>query len=213
MNGPAAYLQSMKSEKEKMIAGELYDPLDAVLAADRLRTRLLLKGLNEGREDRPEKRTAVLQQLLPNAGKGLWLQPPFYCDYGYNLHTGEKVFFNFNCVVLDVSTVTIGSRTMFGPAVQIYAATHPLNHLERSSGLEYAKPIAIGDDVWIGGGAVICPGITIGHRSVIGAGSVVTKNIPDDVFAGGNPCKVIRPLTPVAGSPSIAAINTEHNHL
>lgn len=110
------------------------------------------------------------------------------------MQVGERVFFNFNCVVLDVAPVTIGSRTMFGPNVQIYTATHPLNHIERSSGREYAKPIKIGEDVWVGGSVVICPGVTIGNRSVIGAGSVVTKDIPDDVFAAGNPCKVIRHL-------------------
>ena len=104
------------------------------------------------------------------------------------------MYFNFNCVVLDVAQVTIGSRTMFGPNVQIYTATHPMNYKERTSGVEYAKPIIIGADVWIGGNAVICPGVEIGDRTVIGAGSVVTKNIPADVFAAGNPCKVIRSL-------------------
>jgi len=184
----------MKTQKEKMIAGELYDPLDAMLVADRLQTRLLLKELNDSGEDETEKRKNILAKLILNAAEGLWLQPPFYCDYGYNLHIGEKVFFNFNCVVLDVSTVTIGSRTMFGPNVQLYTATHPINHVERASGLEYAKPIVIGDDVWVGGSVVVCPGVRIGHRSVIGAGSVVTKDIPADVFAAGNPCMVIREL-------------------
>jgi maltose O-acetyltransferase len=107
---------------------------------------------------------------------------------------GEKVFFNFNCVALDVAKVTIGSRTLFGPNVQIYTATHPMNHAERASGLEFAKPISIGEDCWIGGSVVICPGVNIGDRTVIGAGSVVTKNIPPDVFAAGNPCRVIRSL-------------------
>ncbi|WP_018478366.1 sugar O-acetyltransferase [Pontibacter roseus] len=184
----------MKTEKEKMLAGELYDPLDQQLVEDRLRTRLLIKELNDSREDQTEERTRVLQQLIPHAGDGLWLQPPFYCDYGYNIQAGEKVFFNFNCVVLDVTQVTIGSRTLFGPNVQIYTATHPMNHQERASGVEFAKPISIGEDVWVGGSVVICPGVTIGSRSVIGAGSVVTKDIPADVFAAGNPCKVIRQL-------------------
>lgn len=187
----------MKTEKEKMIAGELYDPLDKQLVEDRLRTRLLIKALNDTRENEIVERIQILQQLIPHAGAGLWLQPPFYCDYGYNMNVGEKVFFNFNCIVLDVAPVKIGSRTMFGPNVQIYTATHPLNHKERASGLEYAVPIVIGEDVWIGGSAVICPGVTIGDRTVIGAGSVVTKNIPADVFAAGNPCRVIRYLTKV----------------
>jgi len=184
----------MKTEKEKMIAGELYDPLDKQLVEDRLKARLLIKALNDTREDEITARIGILQELIPNAGAGLWLQPPFYCDYGYNMTIGEKVFFNFNCIVLDVAPVIICSRTMFGPNVQVYTATHPLNHHERASGLEYAKPITIGQDVWVGGSAVICPGVTIGDRSVIGAGSVVTKDIPADVFAAGNPCKVIRSL-------------------
>jgi maltose O-acetyltransferase len=184
----------MKSEKEKMVAGELYDPLDKQLSEERLRARLLIKDLNESSEDQPEERSRILKALLPHSNPDVWIQPPFYCDYGYNIQIGAKVFFNFNCVVLDVAQVTIGSRTMFGPNVQIYTATHPMNHNVRASGLENAKPIVIGDDVWIGGSAVICPGVTIGDRSVIGAGSVVTKNIPADVFAAGNPCRVIRSL-------------------
>ena len=131
---------------------------------------------------------------MPQASPDLWLQPPFYCDYGYNIKVGERVFFNFNCIVLDVAPVIIGSRTLFGPNVQVYTATHPLNPMERSSGLEFAKPIVIGEDVWIGGSAVICPGVTIGDGTTIGAGSVVTKDIPSTVFAAGNPCKVIRNL-------------------
>jgi Acetyltransferase (isoleucine patch superfamily) len=184
----------MKSEKEKMLAGELYNPLDAVLSADRLKTRLLLKELNDSREDDTVGRKRILSELLPHAGEGLWLQPPFYCDYGYNIKAGEKVFFNFNCVVLDVMEVVIGSRTLFGPNVQIYTAMHPMDAQERATGLEFAQPVTIGEDVWVGGSVVICPGVTIGHRAVIGAGSIVTKDIPDGVFAAGNPCKVIRQL-------------------
>ena len=184
----------MKTEKEKMLAGELYDALDAQLSEERTKARLLIKQLNETAEDAVEERTRILRELIPGAGEGLWLQPPFYCDYGSNMSVGDKVFFNFNCVVLDVAQVTIGSRTLFGPNVQIYTATHPINYRERASGLEYAKPIRIGDDVWVGGSAVICPGVTIGDRSVIGAGSVVTRDIPSDVFAAGNPCRVVREL-------------------
>ncbi|NDK54557.1 sugar O-acetyltransferase [Pontibacter fetidus] len=184
----------MQTEKEKMLAGELYDPLDPQLSEERLQARLLLQQLNNSHEDYPIERSRILKELIPNSGEGLWLQPPFYCDYGYNIIVGEKVFLNFNCVVLDVMPVTIGSRTLFGPNVQIYTATHPLNYKERASGLEYAKPITIGEDVWVGGSVVICPSVTIGDRSVIGAGSVVTKDIPAGVFAAGNPCKVIREL-------------------
>jgi len=182
----------MKSEKEKMLAGELYNALDPQLSIERMNARLLIKQLNDSREDQVEERNQILKKLIPNAGKGLWLQPPFYCDYGYNIKVGDGVFFNFNCVVLDVAQVIIGSRTLIGPNVQIYTATHPMNYQERATGLEYAKPITIGEDVWLGGSVVICPGVTIGDRSVIGAGSVVTKDIPADVFAAGNPCKVIK---------------------
>ncbi|GGG26241.1 sugar O-acetyltransferase [Pontibacter amylolyticus] len=184
----------MMTEKEKMLAGELYDPLDKQLSDERLQTRLLLKELNDSREDQVEERSRILKALIPNSGEGLWLQPPFYCDYGYNMVVGDRVFFNFNCVVLDVMEVRIGSRTLFGPNVQVYTATHPMDHQIRASGVENARPISIGEDVWIGGSVVICPGVTIGDRSVIGAGSVVTKDIPADVFAAGNPCRVIRHL-------------------
>lgn len=182
----------MRTEKEKMIAGEMYNPSDKELEDNRLQTRLSIKALNETREDEIVERRRLLKQLIPNAALDLWVEPPFFCDYGYNIRVGERVFFNFNCIILDVAPVTIGARTMFGPNVQVYTATHPLNHIERSSGLEYAKAIVIGEDVWVGGSAVICPGVTIGDRSVIGAGSVVTKDIPSDVFAAGNPCKTIK---------------------
>lgn len=182
----------MKTEKEKMLSGELYDALDSELSRERMQSRLLLQKINATPEDQVEELNRLLKSLLPNSGQGLWIQPPFYCDYGSNIELGEKVFFNFNCVVLDVMRVKIGSRSLLGPNVQIYTAMHPLDHQERASGLEFAKPIEIGEDVWIGGSAVICPGVSIGARSIIGAGSVVTKDIPSDVFAAGNPCKVIR---------------------
>jgi len=185
----------MKTEKEKMLSGELYNALDDEISNERTKARLLIQKLNLANADDTDTINKILKELIPNAGKDLWIQPPFYCDYGYNIEAGEKVFFNFNCVVLDVMKVSIGSRTLFGPNVQIYTATHPVNFQERASGLEYAKPITIGEDVWVGGSVVICPGVTIGNRTVIGAGSVVTKDIPDDVFAAGNPCKVIRSLS------------------
>lgn len=184
----------VKTEKEKMLAGELYNSLDPELVAGRRRARLLAKRLNDSSEDDKELRHALLQELFGSSGENLWLEPPFYCDYGSNIHVGDNVFFNFNCVVLDVAEVTIGSRTMFGPAVQIYTATHPIEAHERMKGLEAGNPIAIGKDVWVGGGAIILPGVSIGDRSVIGAGAVVTRDIPADVFAGGNPCRVLRQL-------------------
>ena len=183
----------MKSEKSKMLAGELYDPLDPELAHERQRCRDLCKRLNDSREDQIEERRRILNELFgyPNDA---WIQPPFFCDYGYYIVLGTKVFFNFNCVVLDVMRVEIGNNVLFGPSVQIYTATHPMNAEERRKWLEAAKPVSIGSDVWVGGAAIICPGVAIGDRSVIGAGSVVTRSIPADVFAAGNPCRVIRPL-------------------
>ena len=184
----------MQTEREKMLAGELYDPLDAELVQDRVRARNLCRELNAGSEDDQKLRRRVLQELLGAGGESAWIQPPFYCDYGSNIELGERVFFNFNCVVLDVCRVVIGDFTLFGPAVQIYTATHPMNaELRRKQ--ECGKPIAIGADVWVGGGAIICPGVSIGSRSVIGAGSVVTRDIPAAVFAAGNPCRVIRQIT------------------
>ncbi len=184
----------MKTEKQKMLSGELYDASDKELTNERFQARLLLKELNDKRENEAEKIDQILKYLIPNKGKDLFIQTPFYCDYGSNIVVGDNVYFNFNCVVLDVMKVSIGSRTMMGPNVQIYTATHPINYKERATGLEFAKPITIGEDVWLGGNTVVCPGVSIGDRSVIGAGSVVTKDIPADVFAAGNPCKVIRKL-------------------
>lgn len=184
----------MRTEWEKMVAGELYRALDPELSALRRRARLLTRELNASRDDEEELRLGILRELIPNAGPGLWIEPPFYCDYGRNITVGERVFMNFDCVVLDVAPVVIGDYTQFGPAVQVYTATHPLDAAERRSGLEFGKAISIGADVWIGGGAVICPGVSIGSRSVVGAGSVVTRDIPADVFAAGNPARVIRNL-------------------
>jgi maltose O-acetyltransferase len=183
----------MPTEREKMLAGELYDPLDSELVAARERARNLCQDLNATRESDQAERRRILQELLGAGGGDVWIQPPFYCDYGSNIHLGRKCFFNFNCVVLDVSTVRIGDYTLFGPGVHIYTATHPMDYeLRRTQ--EFGKPVEIGSDVWVGGAAIICPGVRIGSRSIIGAGSVVTRDIPDDTFAAGNPCRVIRKL-------------------
>jgi maltose O-acetyltransferase len=183
----------MKTEKAKMLAGELYNPLDPELSRERQRCRDLCARLNQSSEDQPEERRRILADLFGHSTDA-WIQPPFYCDYGTNIKLGAKVFFNFNCVVLDVTPVVIGDNVLFGPAVQIYAATHPVSAAERRTLLELGKPVTIGSDVWVGGGAIICPGATIGDRCVIGAGSVVTRPIPADMFAAGNPCRVIRRL-------------------
>src|SRR5436190_5842605 len=183
-----------RSERDKMLAGELYDPLDPELVRSRDRARDLCQDLNATREAQQDERRRILRELFGAGGDDVWMQPPFFCDYGTNIRLGKKCFFNFNCVVLDVCLVTVGDYTLFGPAVQIYTATHPLNaELRRTQ--ESGKPITIGSDVWIGGGAILCPGITIGSRTVIGAGSIVTRDVPDDVFAAGNPCRVLREIT------------------
>ena len=183
------------TEKQKMLAGELYDPLDAELAEERRLCRERLREFNASRESDVAERARWLRKLI-GAETDAWIQPPFYCDYGYNLRLGRKVFFNFNCVVLDVMPVDIGDRVLIGPAVQLYTATHPLDADERRSGRELAKPIRIAEDVWIGGGAVICPGVSIGPRAVIAAGAVVTRDVPADVLVGGNPARLIRRLRP-----------------
>lgn len=183
----------MATEWDKMRAGELYDPFDAELVAARTRARNLCQDLNATREADQDLRRRLTRELFGAGGDSVWMQPPFYCDYGVNIVLGERVFFNFNCVVLDVCPVRIGNFTLFGPNVQLYTATHPLNaELRRRQ--EFAKPITIGDDVWVGGGAIVCPGVTIGSRTVIGAGSVVTRDIPPDVVAAGNPCRVMRKI-------------------
>ncbi len=135
-----------------------------------------------------------MKSLFGALGEGTFLEPPFYCDYGSNISLGAGVFFNFNCVILDVCRVEIGDNVLFGPAVQIYTATHPIDWRERRTGLELGAPIRIGSDIWVGGGAIFNPGVSIGDGSVIGSGSVVTRDIPAGVFAAGNPCRVIRAL-------------------
>jgi maltose O-acetyltransferase len=176
-----------------MLAGELYDPLDADLVAGRGRARELCQALNATAEAAQAERRRILRELFGQGGDTVWMQPPFYCDYGSNIELGERVFFNFNCVVLDVCRVRIGSFTLFGPAVQIYTPLHPLQaELRRKQ--EFGKPVEIGADVWVGGGAIILPGVSIGARAVIGAGSVVTRDVPAGVFAAGNPCRVIRAI-------------------
>jgi maltose O-acetyltransferase len=176
-----------------MLAGELYDPLDAELAAARARARDLCQALNASREEQQDERRRILRELFGQGGDSVWMQPPFYCDYGANIELGERVFFNFNCVVLDVCRVRIGSFSLFGPAVQIYTAMHPMDAALRRK-QEYGKPVEIGADVWVGGGAIILPGVSIGSRAVIGAGSIVTRDVPANVFAAGNPCRVIRQI-------------------
>jgi maltose O-acetyltransferase len=184
----------MQSERQKMVAGEMYDPFDAELVAARERARDLCQTLNATREAQHDDRRRILRELFGRGGDSVWMQPPFFCDYGSNIELGERVFFNFNCVVLDVCPVRIGSFTLFGPAVQIYTPMHPLNAKLRRE-REFGRAVEIGADVWVGGGAIILPGVRIGSGSVIGAGSVVTRDVPERMFAAGNPCRVVREIT------------------
>ncbi|MAY73568.1 MAG: maltose acetyltransferase [Phycisphaerae bacterium] len=181
----------MASERENMLAGDPYRPLDPELTAARRIAHDLCHDLNDTREGDTDRRRELVRRLFGRGGDTVQVQPPFQCDYGTNIELGEHVFFNFNCVVLDVCRVRIGAHTLIGPGVQILTPLHPLD-AERRRVEEYGRPITIGEDVWVGGGAIILPGVTIGPRSVVGAGSVVTRDIPPDVLAVGNPCRVLR---------------------
>lgn len=182
------------TEKEKMLAGQMYDASDDELVKDRLNTRKLLREYNSSEPEDMENRRRILKELLADTDSVPYIEPPFYCDYGSNIRLGHNVYMNFNCIVLDCNTVEIGDNTFFGPNVQVYTATHPVRAEERIKGPEMAFPIRIGNNVWVGGSSVILPGVTIGDNSTIAAGSVVTKSIPANVVAGGNPCRVIREL-------------------
>ncbi len=177
----------MEREEDKMLAGALYRPADPELVALRARARTLAGRLGDGE-------TGVLAELLGAVGTDVEVVPPFFCDYGSNIFVGSRVFVNTNCVILDCARIDIGDDVQIGPGVHLYAATHPLDATVRRSGLELAAPVSIGHDVWLGGGAIVCPGVSIGARTVIGAGSVVVGDIPSDVVAAGNPCRVIRPI-------------------
>jgi maltose O-acetyltransferase len=179
----------LKTEKQKMLAGELYRADDAELLADLAANASWLARYNASLGQPSSVRHALLSEHLGTVGKGVVIRPPFFCDYGFNIHVGAGVFLNFNCVILDVVTVTIGERTQIGPAVQIYAADHPRDAETRRTGLEYGRPVRIGSDVWIGGGAVIVPGVTIGDGAVIGAGSVVTRDVAAGQTVTGNPAR------------------------
>ncbi len=184
----------MLTEKQKMLKGELYNGADPELVEERHRARLLCQQLNALPATAPEvARQAILADLF-HTETDVDLTPPFFCDYGYNIRLGAHVYFNFNCVLLDVMPISIGRHVLFGPGVHIYTALHPLSARERRSGLEFAKMVTIGDDVWVGGGAIICPGVVIGDGAVIGAGSVVTRDVKAGVVAAGNPCRVIRQI-------------------
>lgn len=184
----------IKTEKAKMLAGELYRSADPELAADIRRAQRLLAQYNATLEEETDKRAALLGDLLGSCGDGAVIKPVFACDYGYNIRLGRNAFINYHCVFLDCAPIEIGDAVQMGPAVQLYTAEHPLDAELRRSGLEYARPIRIGDDVWIGGGAIILAGVTIGDGSVVGAGSVVVRDVPPGRVVVGNPARVVRTL-------------------
>lgn len=179
----------MTSEKAKMIAGELYRASAPELQADNLRARRLLDRYNAALAVQASERLAMLRELLGEVGADVDIRPPFFCDYGYNIRMERGVFLNYNCVILDVTVVVIGEGTQIGSAVQILTADHPRDPQERRAGLEYGRPVTIGSNVWIGSGALILPGVSVGDDAIIGAGSVVTRNVPSGATVAGNPAR------------------------
>lgn len=195
----------MATEKDKMQAGDWHDPGDPTLCAERAHAHDLCARL--GRARTATARQALVRALLhPQSAPDVVLTPPFFCDYGAHIEIGEGSFFNTQCVLLDTCRIHIGQRVLVGPGVHIYTVTHPMDAQRRRTGIERGQPVTIEDDVWIGGGTVICPGVTIGARTVVGAGSVVTRALPPDVFAAGNPCRVIRSLQGEEGEPPPSAL-------
>jgi maltose O-acetyltransferase len=178
------------SERQKMISGLPYDPGDPELQADQTAARQWMARYNAAMGASPAERRDLLRQRMGEVGEGAIIRPPFHCDYGYNIRLGRSVFLNFNCVVLDVCEVEIGDLTQIGPGVQILTADHPRDAAQRAEGIEFGKPVTIGRNVWIGGGAIILPGVTIGDDAVIGAGSVVTRDVAEGATAVGNPARV-----------------------
>jgi maltose O-acetyltransferase len=183
----------MQSEKEKMLAGAYYNASDQKLVRERKRAKKLVFEFNNARPDEEDKKYEILKQLIIAKGT-FYIEAPFYCDYGYNIEVGENFYANHGCIILDVNKVKIGDNVLFGPNVQIYTAAHPIDPGERLTGKEFGKPVSIGNNVWVGGASIICPGVKIGNNVTIGAGSVVTKDVPDNVIAVGNPCRAIRRL-------------------
>lgn len=181
------------TDKERMLAGKLYRAIGPQLLSEDMRKWKLVHRLNQTTD--VEEVRALFRELLGSIGKDFWIQPPFYCDYGSNIHIGEHFYANYDCIILDPGRVTIGDHVFLAPRVSIYTAAHPIDAEVRNTELEFAKPVTIGSSVWIGGNAVINPGVTIGDNVVIGSGSVVTKDIPSGVVAAGNPCRVLRKIT------------------
>lgn len=181
-----------RTEKEKMLAGESYNCLDPDLEAERQKAKKLLRLYNL--TESALERQAILQQLLGQIGHNSIIEPPFYCSYGQNIHIGDHVFMNVLCTILDCNEVRIGHHVMIGPAVQIYTAAHDLQAEARIQGWEVARPIVIEDNVWLGGGAILLPGVRIGRNAVVGAGAVVSRSVPANTVVAGNPARVIRQI-------------------
>ena len=179
-----------RTEKDKMLAGELYDASAPEIQAELTATHRWLARYNATLDMDPSDRRALLLERFAAVGDGAVIRPPFHCDYGFNISLGAGVFLNFNCVILDVVKVMIGERTQIGPGVQILAADHPRDPVGRASGLEFGRPVRIGRNVWIGAGAIILPGVSIGDDALVGAGSVVTRDVPAAATAFGNPARV-----------------------
>lgn len=183
-----------RTHRERMLAGDLYLADDPTLAAESLRAMRLLERYNGSPADDPALRRSLLVELLGAVGEDTVIRPPLYCDYGYQLRIGARTFANFGLVALDVATITIGDDVQFGPNVQLLTPTHPLEPQARRAKWEAARPITIGDNAWLGGGAIVLPGVTIGEHTVVGAGAVVTKDLPAGVLAVGNPARIVRTL-------------------
>jgi maltose O-acetyltransferase len=184
----------MGAMKERMLRGELYVAKDPDLAADHARAQRILDHYNATGHDEQDERDALLRELLGSVGEGVVIKPAFRCDYGTYISIGDGTFLNYDCVMLDIAPIAIGARCWLASCVQLLAATHPIDPIPRREGWEYGAPITIADNVWLGGGAIVCPGVSIGEHTVVGAGAVVTRDLPAGVVAYGNPARVVREI-------------------
>lgn len=183
------------TEKELMLSGQLYNAGDVELFKERLQAKKLIRLFNSASDEQIDYRLDIIKKLFKKTGNNVYIEPPFRCDYGYNIVVGNNFYANYDCIILDVCDIIIGDNVFFAPRVCLFSASHPVDAAIRNSQLEYGQPITIGNNVWIGGGTIVNPGVKIGDNSIIGSGSVVTKNIPPNVIAAGNPCRILRKIT------------------
>ena len=183
------------TEKELMLSGQLYNAGDVELFKERLQAKKLIRLFNTASAEQIDYRLDIIKKLFKKTGNNVYIEPPFRCDYGYNIVVGNNFYANYDCIMLDVCDIIIGDNVFFAPRVCLFSASHPVDAAIRNSQLEYGQPITIGNNVWIGGGTIVNPGVKIGDNSIIGSGSVVTKNIPPNVIAAGNPCRILRKIT------------------